>query len=212
MTCRSWGSRRRRSEPGDGCIIVSLNTPLAIPPPCGEGRKRSERGGVFTSSRKNPTRLRSAIASARPPSPQGGGTSAYASRAKRITSIQNFKQRSLLRTSVIAPGLFAAPGRRILPRLRGAIPVPSGQRPRVGAPDGAGHLTPCGVARLGESARALRRSVAALFRSRAALSRAVARPDQPAPGGRTVVSARRCPGPPQSEVTSLARRSRIPSR
>src|SRR5205823_5114921 len=37
-------------------------------------------------------------------------------------------------------------------------------------------------------------------------------PDQPAPGGGTVVSPRRSPGPPECEVTSLARGNRAPLR
>ena len=38
------------------------------------------------------------------------------------------------------------------------------------------------------------------------------RPDQPAPGGRTLVSARRCPGPPECVAANHARRGRTPLR
>jgi hypothetical protein len=102
-------------------------------------------------------------------------------------------------------GLVSAPGRRLLfsrrTQVRGverreALPV----SPRLSA------LRPFAI-----GTRASRRSTAAFFDSGPRFPGHF-RPDQPAPGGETVVSPGRSPGPPQGGVTSPARRNRIPPR
>ena len=80
------GDHRVRPE---ACVNTAFAAGTLIPPPCGEGgsrggRSEREPGGVCGAStcegmclcESHPTRPRSAIASARPPSPQGGGISA----------------------------------------------------------------------------------------------------------------------------------------
>jgi hypothetical protein len=99
-----------------------------------------------------------------------------------------------------------------LPASRG-LPFPSGPRSEGRSAERRSlRSTPCGVVRvLAKDTRAFRRSACGTFTSPGHAFPGIRAHDQPAPGGRTVVSSRWSPGTPQSKVTSLARRSRIPT-
>jgi hypothetical protein len=113
-----------------------------------------------------------------------------------------------------APGFFAAPRRRLPFSLRAS---PEGMERHEAQPFS---LTPCGVASVCARTPASQRSIGGICRGSAPdggpaispgprfLNRLLDRPIQRAPRRASVVRPGRGPGPPECEVTSLARRGR----
>ena len=125
------------------------------------------------------------------------------SRASAARALLNLGSVSL-QACFIAPGFGAVPGHRL------AFP------PRTKSEGWSAERRPLSfrTLRRGRPASRPDARLSALhsgtLRSRAALSGAVARADQPAPGRGTVVSPGRSPEPPRRQVTSLARREPHP--
>jgi hypothetical protein len=174
-------------------------TRSVYPLPCGKGRppKRSEggRGGVFLLLQAEPHPLVSLAAL-----PTRGRANCGSLRADHHDRLR------CCETCKIVRGFVSAPGRRLLPcpsdKIRGvkrreAQPI----SPRLAAsrPLRSGR-TPLGAPR------------AAFFVPGPRFPGRLCRPDQPAPGGGTVMSPRRSPGSPGGRLTKPARRSRIPLR